>query len=61
MTISAFHTQNKIDKLEEMLESLRHDYRFEEGGIKNELCKAIGYLETASACLAYAKELQELD
>lgn len=57
------HIQAKIEKLNEMIESIRHDARFAVptgGGIWRELSEAAQHLELAVACLECSEELKKL-
>lgn len=53
-------TQRKIEAINEMIESLRHDSRFLDGIISAQLSEAAQYLELSVACLECVAELKSL-
>lgn len=50
-------TQRKIEAINEMIESLRHDSRFLDGVISAQLSEAAQYLELSVSCLECFSEL----
>ena len=54
------HTQRKIEAINEMIESLRHDSRFLDGVISAQFTEAAQHLELSAACIECAADLKSI-
>ena len=52
--------QRKIESINEMIEALRHEARFSDGGISEQFSEAAHHLEFSVACLEYVAELKSI-
>lgn len=52
--------QRKIESLNEIVEALRHEARFSDGGISEQFSEAAHHIELSVACLEYVAELKSL-
>ena len=52
--------QRKIEAINEMIEALRHEARFSDGGISEQFSEAAQYLELSVACLEYAADIKSI-
>lgn len=52
--------QRKIEAINEMIEALRHEARFSDGGISEQFTAAAQHLELSAACLECAADLKSI-
>ena len=52
--------QRKIEAINEMIDALRYEASFSDGGISEQFSEAAYHLELSIACLEYVAELKSL-